>query len=165
MQVLWMSIGQRGFHNYRYFCLFLLYLAACCLFVTLVFWQPFVDTMLDPQMSPLGFFERQCISLSWVIALCIFLTLCILGGFHVYLVLTNQTTIEFHSNMSNKEKARRRGEFYRNPYDLGRRHNFHQVFGPNNFYHLKWLLPCAASKPVGDGTYFPSFSDLKVMSC
>ena len=53
-----------------------------------------------------------------------------IGGFHLYLVLTNQTTIEFHANMGNRDRARGRGELWRNPYDLGRRRNFQQARPP-----------------------------------
>jgi len=151
-----------GYHNYRYFCLFLLYLSMACLFVTFSFLHLFFDSMLHLRSNAKhNFFDRQCVSLSWLIAACIFFALCFLGSFHLYLALTNQTTIEFHSNMSNKDKARRKGELFRNPYDLGRRRNFRQVFGPNDFCRFLWLLPYAAKRPPGDGTSFPSLSQFK----
>merc|ERR1712187_762079 len=105
--------------------------------------------------------ENQIILLSWIISACIFFSLLILGGFHFYLVLTNQTTIEFHTNMSEKDRYKRRGEIYRNPYDLGRVRNFQQVFGPNEIRRFRWLLPYpAAKRPVGDGMQFPTMEQL-----
>merc|ERR1712061_507845 len=104
--------------------------------------------------SRLPFSARQCISLSWIIATCIFFALFLLGGFHVYLLLTNQTTIEFHTNLARKDQARRRGEYYRNPYDLGRSRNFKQVFGPDDFFTFRWALPYLANPPTGDGITF-----------
>ncbi|CAK9041806.1 NFU1 iron-sulfur cluster scaffold homolog [Durusdinium trenchii] len=88
----------------------------------------------------------RCISLSWLISLCIFLALCLLGGFHAYLVVTNQTTIEFHINMGNRHAAKRKGEVYRNPYDLGHSRNFQEVFGPNRFLHFLWMMPYLAKR-------------------
>lgn len=146
-----------GYRNYRYFCLFMFYLMACCLFVAVVFFDGFLESMaVHSRNKRMTFQARQCVSLCWIIALCIFLALCILGGFHLYLVLTNQTTIEFHTNMANKSKAKRRGEYYRNPYDLGRRRNFKQVFGPDDFYSLLWAMPYFATPPPGDGMSFPT---------
>jgi hypothetical protein len=52
-----------------------------------------------------------------------------LGGFHLYLVLTGQTTIEFHGNWVNRTKAKSLGQKWRNPYDLGWKRNFQQVYG------------------------------------
>jgi len=150
-----------GFNNYRYFCLFLLYLTSCCWFVVLVFLKHFCEAIWHPRRSRLRFFDRQCVSLSWIIAFCISIALCLLGGFHVYLVITNQTTIEFHSNSSSKDKAKRKGELFRNPYDLGRRRNFQEVFGPNDFLRGLWLLPFAARRPPGDGLSFPCLEEWK----
>merc|ERR1712228_216707 len=34
-----------GYRNYRYFCLFMFYLMACCFFVTIVFFDGFIESM------------------------------------------------------------------------------------------------------------------------
>jgi len=61
------------------------------------------------------------------------------AGVHIDLVLKNQTTLE-----SFKVKPKN------NPYDLGRRANFVQVFGTNPWY---WFLPVHTS--LGNGLTFP----------
>jgi hypothetical protein len=47
----------------------------------------------------------------------------------VYLTVTNQTTIEYYINYEEASEANLRGEFYRNPYDMGWRKNLQRVFG------------------------------------
>eukprot|EP00415_Alexandrium_ostenfeldii_P001316 UN1316 len=104
-----------GHRNYRYFCLFLLFLAAGCAFVVTVY----VTTGLafEIVMRPGTDIEttRECILMSFLIVCTILLALCILGGFHVFLVLTNQTTIEFQINLAKRVDARRRGARRRCP--------------------------------------------------
>mmetsp|Transcript_25383 Transcript_25383/g.59046 ORF Transcript_25383/g.59046 Transcript_25383/m.59046 type:complete len:345 (-) Transcript_25383:248-1282(-) len=166
-----------GWGNYRNFCLFMLFLAMSCCFMLTVF-APFI---LD--FSPLfrdrgsedrlqlhakfaaaatyrrvvGPWGRQCITMSFMIGVSIFIAICILGGFHTFLVLTNQTTIEFQMNMVRRRECQRvkNGELFRNVYDMGRSRNFQQVFGPHRFFGLRWLLPYIAEGPKGDGLDFP----------
>eukprot|EP00747_Dinoflagellata_sp_TGD_P182400 gnl/TRDRNA2_/TRDRNA2_36643_c0_seq1.p1 gnl/TRDRNA2_/TRDRNA2_36643_c0~~gnl/TRDRNA2_/TRDRNA2_36643_c0_seq1.p1 ORF type:complete len:334 (-),score=38.95 gnl/TRDRNA2_/TRDRNA2_36643_c0_seq1:130-1131(-) len=145
-----------GWRNYRYFCLFLLFLFISCLFVIATHFHIFLETMFHARKSRIKFSVRQSISLSFIVAACITLSMVILGGFHTYLVLTNQTTIEFHSNMFQRDNRKKHGEFYRNPYDLGRSRNFAQVFGPSRFCSFLWLLPYLAPAPAGDGMSFAS---------
>eukprot|EP00747_Dinoflagellata_sp_TGD_P196690 gnl/TRDRNA2_/TRDRNA2_67096_c0_seq2.p1 gnl/TRDRNA2_/TRDRNA2_67096_c0~~gnl/TRDRNA2_/TRDRNA2_67096_c0_seq2.p1 ORF type:complete len:345 (+),score=39.43 gnl/TRDRNA2_/TRDRNA2_67096_c0_seq2:128-1162(+) len=153
-----------GWENYRHFMLFLLYLAACCIFVICCFFPFFWETVMYPRRRRGTRAQRQYISMSFVIAFSILVALCILGGFHVYLVLTNQTTIEFQSNMMRRKEARQHGEFFRNPYDLGRTRNFQQVFGPNRFCAFRWLLPWMPGyqKPTGNGLQYPSLSRVQI---
>jgi hypothetical protein len=56
-----------------------------------------------------------------------------LGGFHLYLTLTGQTTIESHGNLMNRTKAKQLGQKWRNPYDLGWKRNLQQVYGTQPF--------------------------------
>mmetsp|Transcript_45101 Transcript_45101/g.134796 ORF Transcript_45101/g.134796 Transcript_45101/m.134796 type:complete len:164 (+) Transcript_45101:1-492(+) len=150
-----------GFHNHRYFCLFLLYLAGCCAFVSVVFWDDFLSGLLHPRRSRLRGFARHNVGLCWIIAAAILVASCVLGGFHAYLVLSNQTTIECHINSAKKEQAKQRGERFRSPYDIGRRRNFQQVFGPHSVCSVRWLLPYLARGPSGDGMSFPSLVELQ----
>ncbi|CAE8690212.1 unnamed protein product, partial [Polarella glacialis] len=77
-----------GWNNYRYFCLFMLFLAMSCLFVVIISFPIFMQAMFPNgrrrQGSPrhLGFWDAQCVALSGLMSLCILLALCLLGGFH-----------------------------------------------------------------------------------
>ena len=79
-------------------------------------------------------------------------------GWHTYLVATNQTTIEFYSNRMDAADARRRGERWVNPYSVGLRDNFEQVFGMSRNV-FSWLLP-SRKPPPGDGMDFPLAPEL-----
>ena len=65
----------------------------------------------------------QVLVLSVLFALTLFII------WHLYLVGTNQTTIEFYSNRFDASDAKQRGEVWVNPYSMGWRENFQQVFG------------------------------------
>jgi len=154
-----------GFGNYRHFVLFLLFLAMSCIFVVCTFFPVFYDGFFNHRSRRhyhLPRSARSSIMTSFMIACSILVALFILGGFHVYLVLTNQTTIEFQLNLMHRREARKNGEYFRNPYDMGRRRNFQQVFGPNPFCRFRWLMPYLAQAPVGDGMNFNSISALKI---
>jgi len=145
-----------GYRNYRYFCLFLLYLSSGCLYVIVLFWQTGILFHVRRRRGITDLHTaRECIMTSFLICCSIFCALCLLGGFHVYLVFSNQTTIEFQTNFAKRMESRRNGEYFRNPYDLGRTRNFQQVFGPNALFRLRWMFP-GARPAQGDGLQFPS---------
>lgn len=137
-----------GFYNYKYFLLFLVYLAAGCLYVATTCLVPLLLTndFRRPRHSMLLF--TFMLSLSVLFALSLFII------WHAYLVATNQTTIEFYSNRIDAMEARQAGEVWTNPYSLGVRANFEQVFGLSR--HMgSWLLP-NCKPPPGDGMEFPT---------
>jgi len=75
-------------------------------------------------------YERTPVALTFMLCLSIGLAVLFLFAFHLYLVFTAQTTIEFHGNCTAKKMAKHRGFIlYRNPYHLGFRRNFQQVWG------------------------------------
>ncbi|CAE7368783.1 AP3M1 [Symbiodinium natans] len=128
-----------GFGNYRYFCLFLLFLGMACFFVVCVFGVFFHDVIFSWSRQGTRAF-RQCILTSFMICASILAAVCFLGGFHTFLVMTNQTTIEFQINMMKRRESRYNGEFFRNPYDMGRSRNCQEVFGASALFVLEEML-------------------------
>lgn len=156
-------IGQCvGHYNYRYFVLFMMYLWAACVYGALLLGRPFLEMMYGsgqgggPRMPVIvGSLAsaRSAIILTFVLAFSVGLALTGLLGWHVFLITTGQTTIEFYINKARRERARQRGFLYTNPHDLGSRQNWQQVFGRD----LPWwrsLLPSTRLPPapgVGPG--------------
>jgi len=153
-----------GWRNYRFFCLFMLYLCFGCCFVIFVCVMFFQDMVIGRhrRRSMAERLVRTRILMAFTVCCSILVALILLGGFHVYLVLSNQTTIEFQTNFIKRAEARKNGEYFRNPYDLGRTRNFQQVFGPYLPRRLCWLLSWLTQPPSGDGIIFPSLSRLSV---
>jgi len=150
--------GCIGFGNYRYFILFLLWLFLGCVFVVLSFFHVFYLAAFETASFPYGPTAKQLCLTSWVLALAILISMLFLGGFHLHLLLANQTTIEFQLNMTMRLRRRSTGLLWRSPYDLGRRGNFRQVMGPSPF--PLWMLPYASDSAKGDGISFPSIGRL-----
>ncbi|GMI21174.1 hypothetical protein TeGR_g6669 [Tetraparma gracilis] len=72
---------------------------------------------------------------------------CLLG-FHLFLSVTSQTTIEFHGNVSSWRRARHRGLLWSNPYDLGWRRNLQNIWGES-------LTPLALLPSTREPEYLP----------
>lgn len=147
-----------GYFNYRYFVNFLVFVFLGMMYGAFIAYRPFVNstsifyreqvakyrktgiwTHIHPY-TPISA-ERMPLSLSFMLCLAVGLAVCCLGSFHLYLVLTGQTTIEFHANFVSKTKARRSGQKYRNPYDMGWRRNWQQVYGYRSSMLSAFLIP------------------------
>ena len=146
-----------GYFNYRYFCNFLWFVEIAMWYGAFMAYTPF-NNASSPQYrkqvleyrktgvwkhlyayTPINT-ERLPISLAFMLCLAVGIAVACLGGFHLYLTLTGQTTIEFHGNWMNKTKAKRLGQKWRNPYDLGWRRNLQQVYGSQPFLWA-FLIP------------------------
>ena len=93
--------------------------------------DPYVP--LPSERTPIAFSFMLCISVGVAV-------LCLLA-FHIYLLLTGQTTIEFHGNCSNWRQARRLKKKHKTPYDLGMKRNFQQVYGCSRHPILAVMVP------------------------
>lgn len=84
------------------------------------------------------------------------ISLVILLGWHVYLVLTGQTTIDVYQNRERAAEARRRGQKFVNAFDLGFKRNWQECFDVHGrWWWLTWMLPPIKPK-LGDGVIHPT---------
>jgi len=98
---------------------------------------------------------------SCVLALSVSIAVGILLFWHVYLIATGQTTIEWYNNRMHTADARKRGATYANPWDLGFVSNVGMVLGTRSdpFKWMWWIWPTRALPP-GDGLTFGSRRDV-----
>lgn len=88
------------------------------------------------------------------------LTACVvLVGFtlwHMWLISRAETTIEFHSNSSERKRLKALKETFVNPYDLGLALNWKMFLGLNHWHEVlyKNLLP-SAHRPFCNGINWP----------
>eukprot|EP00939_MAST-03C_sp_MAST-3C-sp1_P000983 g983.t1 len=132
-----------GFCNYRYFVLFLLHVWAGTFFVALCALSEMQHVKSD-RVTFSREVDRQ-ITFLFVLGLSVGLAVSILLFWHIYLLLTAQTTIEFYGNFTRKQRAQRRGEVWSNPYDVGLWGNWVHLFGPGNIFLA--LLPSSRPPP------------------
>ncbi|KDO30163.1 hypothetical protein SPRG_05355 [Saprolegnia parasitica CBS 223.65] len=145
-----------GLHNYRYFCSFLFWLAVGCWYVALLSFSPAVGAVSREEIAKFAnVFSSELLTLGpKALMYCVFLIatsagllVSFLAGWHFYLVLTAQTSIEYQINRS-KRVLRTTGGKIRSPYCRGSSHkNWEAVFGPCRF---KWtsLLPSRRPTPL-----------------
>eukprot|EP00919_Chromeraceae_sp_WS-2016_P046418 GHVR01110241.1.p1 GENE.GHVR01110241.1~~GHVR01110241.1.p1 ORF type:complete len:363 (+),score=68.29 GHVR01110241.1:196-1284(+) len=141
-----------GFHNHRYFCLFIGWLVFVSI-LTVAFMLPeFVSLYILETINSKNYFERNMVGFTFVITISVLFSSIMMSGFHAYLVLSNQTTIEFQENARLKVLSRRQGEIFRNEYDLGTTRNFRSVFGVSRLWWFPWLS--SVKPPEGNGMSF-----------
>ncbi|CAH2050877.1 unnamed protein product [Thlaspi arvense] len=97
-------------------------------------------------------FGLQSMILSGVVVVGLSMTLGTLFCWHVYLVVHNMTTIEHYEAIRAAWLAKKSGQSYHHPFDVGAYKNLTLVLGPNM---LKWLCPTAVSH-IKDGITFPT---------
>lgn len=136
-----------GYLNYRYFWLFLMWTWLGCVYCVLMTVIPF--SAINRRRPLWGITvprqSRSSVSFIFVITTSVGCAVSLLFFWHLYLLLTAQTTIEFHGNRSRARKMRTRGEIYKNAYDLGRWRNWCQVMGTGN--PVLAVLPSTRAPP------------------
>lgn len=135
----WMN-NTVGYYNYRYFLLFMLYLCGGALYYLCVAVPLFTTLDLSQahkkSVEDGPFLERHknsFVIFTVTIAVSAWLSVLMLGLWHVFLLLTNQTTIEFYLNMDERAEMKKMGLVFKNPYHRGTRKNIRRVFGDVGF--------------------------------
>jgi len=134
-----------GWRNHKHFLLFLFYMWTGSGFFLLASMQNTFDAFMGNPSSGHHL-------LSAVICFSAFLATTIFLFWNIYLLLSNQSTIEFYGNVFDNPRRR-------NPFHLGIRRNIREVFGTDKIWTL--FLP-SLSAPAGDGIIF-EMSDKDVL--
>jgi palmitoyltransferase len=130
-------INSVGFYNRKFFVLFLFYTLSSCLWFLASIGIRALSGVQVIGDGVEGLMTLMAILMDTVLGLAL---TCFLG-FHVKLVIKNETTIEEGSVPQ---------------YDLGWRQNVEMVFGRNPYL---WLIPVYGSGPSGDGVHWPVNDD------
>jgi len=140
-----------GHRNHKHFLLFLFYMCTASLFYLTADVQSTINALTGKQESAL-FMISTVMTFSAFIATGLFLI------WNLFLLATNQSTIEFYGNHLSREKRR----YTSNPYNVGVFRNIEEVFGRGTTW-WSWCLPSRAP-PVGDGVIYPMNNSLNSSS-
>ncbi|GLC47083.1 hypothetical protein PLESTB_000434000 [Pleodorina starrii] len=138
-----------GFYNYRFFLLFLFYMWVGSAYSAAVYLLhvPGVLRLDDPGWEENGFMPF----FMFVLSSSIWLAISLLFGWHVWLVLTGQGTIDYLDNSSRAAEARAAGRRWVNPYHLGPVANWMETFDVwGRWWWIAWVLPTRRRK-LGNG--------------
>mmetsp|Transcript_65703 Transcript_65703/g.207923 ORF Transcript_65703/g.207923 Transcript_65703/m.207923 type:complete len:396 (+) Transcript_65703:1068-2255(+) len=147
-----------GFYNYRTFYLFVMYTWLYSLFVLCEITEPLhVRNPWDISLVMRRYRYNVHPLYACVLALSIGISLSLLLAFHTYLVLTAQGTIDFYRNLHERGEAKKRGEAWANPWDLGARKNWCETFDVSGtwWWWALWAAP-RLRRRGGSGTSFPN---------
>uniref|UniRef100_A0A6N2KJU8 Laccase n=1 Tax=Salix viminalis TaxID=40686 RepID=A0A6N2KJU8_SALVM len=142
-----------GHANYKVFFVFVVYAAIACIYsLVLLVGSLTVDPLKDELQSGDSF--RTIYVISGLLLVPLSAALGVLLGWHVYLILQNKTTIEYHEGVRAMLLAEKGGHVYKHPYDVGTYENLTTVLGPRIFC---WV--CPTSGYIGSGLRFPTAYD------
>ncbi|XP_077232774.1 putative protein S-acyltransferase 16 isoform X1 [Tasmannia lanceolata] len=142
-----------GHANYKVFFVFVLYAVIACIYsMVLLVGSAAYDVHKDELQSGDSF--KTSYIICGVLLVPLTVALSILLGWHIFLILHNKTTIEYHEGVRAMWLAEKVGNIYHHPYDLGVYENLVSVLGPNIF---SWI--CPMSNHIGSGLRFRTFYD------
>ncbi|XP_031257374.1 probable protein S-acyltransferase 15 [Pistacia vera] len=138
-----------GYQNYKAFLVLVFYATIGSLYSTVMITGSALQREWDISGKPqLKIFYVAC----GILMVSLSLAFGTLFGWHVFLISKNMTTIESHEAEQAAWLARKSGQSYRHPFNVGVYRNITLILGPNM---LTWLYPLAVSH-LKDGTSFPT---------
>ncbi|ERM94827.1 hypothetical protein AMTR_s00009p00051780 [Amborella trichopoda] len=140
-----------GHGNYRPFLVSVLYSGIASTYSMVIF---LCNTLQKyDQFSTLAYNVFYVFCGAIIVSLC--LVLDSLLGWQIYLLCRNMTTIEYRAGVRAKWLAKKAGQNYHHPYDLGVCKNLNSVLGQNM---LMWVCPISSGHR-SDGIHFPTSRD------
>ncbi|CAO3563206.1 unnamed protein product [Mortierella alpina] len=151
---IWNCVGH---FNVRYFMMLLTYTTLVCIYYVYMGLGPLMliaeyeDNAFWPYALP-----RSLVAFSEVLTVGMGLVIGGMTAWHWQLVLTAQTTLEYHSNSQVRQICAKNGEKFTNPYDFGVVGNLLNLFNVGRRGHYPWytaFLPIRIP-PIGNGKRF-----------
>lgn len=138
-----------GWANYRYFFLFVYWLLVSGVYAASMI-------LLHMMHGPRGLRRDHKLVFAFVLSLAVSVSLFLLFCWHVYLILSGQTTIDVYQNRERAYEARKRGQKFVNAFNLGPKRNWQEAFDVHGrWWWLTWMLPSNAPKR-GNGVVLPT---------
>ncbi|XAR54461.1 Protein S-acyltransferase [Bertholletia excelsa] len=144
-----------GLRNYKAFFVLVAYTTMASIYSSVIIVSCAVRKEWNPWKAHETLLLKLFYILSGVVVVGLSMTLGTLFCWHVYLVVHNMTTIEHYEAIRAAWLAKKSGQSYHHPFDVGAYKNLTLVLGPNM---LKWLCPTAVSH-IKDGITFPTARD------
>eukprot|EP01012_Entosiphon_sulcatum_P064466 TRINITY_DN932_c1_g1_i1.p1 TRINITY_DN932_c1_g1~~TRINITY_DN932_c1_g1_i1.p1 ORF type:complete len:321 (-),score=58.71 TRINITY_DN932_c1_g1_i1:15-935(-) len=145
--------GCVGHYNHRYFALFLFFLWLACVYALLTISLHYFGFLNSGTATDREEAEAEtALTFTFIVCLAVFVAMSLFLTWNTYLLISNQTTIEFHYNRTQRLNAKRNGEVFCNIYDVGVSRNLMQVFGP---FKQFWQITLPSVEPLQyDGCRF-----------
>ncbi|KAA8534417.1 hypothetical protein F0562_031934 [Nyssa sinensis] len=141
-----------GHGNYKAFVVLVLYATIASIYSSVIIVCCSIQKDWDiSKRFPVRIFYITCSAMIVGLSLTLGTLLC----WHMYLIIHNMTTIEYYEGIRAAWLARKSGQTYRHPFDVGVFKNITLILGPSM---LKWLCPTAVSH-IKDGINFPTTRD------
>ncbi|KGN58860.1 probable protein S-acyltransferase 16 isoform X1 [Cucumis sativus] len=145
-----------GHENYKVFFVFVVYAVVACIYsLILLIGSLTIEPPKDEQQVGGPF--RTVYVVAGLLLFPLSMALSVLLGWHIYLILHNKTTIEYHEGVRAMWLAEKGGNVYSHPYDLGAFENLTTILGPNIF---SWI--CPTSRHKGSGLRFRTAYDKSI---
>ncbi|PPE00116.1 hypothetical protein GOBAR_DD02906 [Gossypium barbadense] len=142
-----------GHANYKVFFVFVVYAVIACIYSLILLVGSLTNNSQNDKQHSADTF-RIAYVISGLLLVPLSVALSVLLGWHIYLILQNKTTIEYHEGVRAMWLAEKGGTVYKHPYDIGAYENLTTVLGPSIFC---WI--CPFSRHIGNGLRFRTAYD------